>query len=103
MGNSENYQKEHIERPGQLNSSSDSVKARIAKLESDVGYIKDYILDIRSDARTSRSEFKVELAELRSDLKDMRKEATENFHKMIGVMLGVTGIIIAVIVAFLSK
>ncbi|GAL29685.1 hypothetical protein JCM19239_6033 [Vibrio variabilis] len=70
------------------------IEARVAKLESDVEYIKKDIADIKLGMSEMRVELKSDISELRTELKgdigEIRTHQRSDFKLLFGTLITIT-------------
>lgn len=88
MSNIEQFKPRVITRTHGGDDGGGTMEARVAKLESDVEFIKRDIADIKQDVRDMRTE-------LKNDLKEIRCEIRSDFRTvwagMFAIALGLAG------------
>jgi hypothetical protein len=75
--------------------TSNGMEARVAKLESDVGHIKETLVDIKIDIRELRKDINVDIQNLRKDINvDIRELRTLMLGGLSGTFLILGGMLV---------
>ena len=67
-----------------------------------ISYLREDLQDVKHDMRDFRKEVAAEFVAVRREFADLRKEVAQQLRHNLTVMVGITGIFSALIIAFIQ-